>query len=621
MAKPYSDDMKAHCRGLYCRGWRIPEISKETKIPRRTLYDWEEKYNWSDLVQTDDIEEAYKRRILALLNRSDDMTPTQLNELESLQGSLFKYQKQQGRIAAQVPDGQAGPILEAAHQVQVRLPLEALEKQPPPSTDDTERNPRKGRRLKNDFRGIGRDEVLGHFREGMFGYQLDEFDKVLADKNNKLRRRFYLKSRQIGWTFYCAREAFALALIEGRNKAFLSASKSQSRLFKRYILAFAMQWFGVEIKGGDEVTIQTDHGPVTFWFLSTNSNTAQGPSGDVYLDEVFWIRDFEKLEKLAGAIASHKHYRKTYFSTPSTQSHDAYQIWSGARYLKKREKDPTLPDFVMPDAKSLRRGVAANDGFYRKVISIHDAMAGGCDLFDLHDLMLENDDESFKQLYECHFIDDKNSAFVLDQLLRCAANDSRWPGYKPDDVRPYGERPVVIGYDPSRSRDSAEVVVLAVPLKKGGKFTLLKRVTMLNENWAFQARTVKELIDQFNTVFVAIDVTGPGSGVFEAVQEHYPAAVPLHYSVEVKNRLVLKAQSMIKDNRVQWDGEHADIPMAFMAIKRQATANGITYVASRDKNIGHADVAWAIMHALQYEPLTSTDGSRRQTTCALSEAA
>ncbi|MCO1337172.1 terminase family protein, partial [Microbulbifer sp. OS29] len=71
-------------------------------------------------------------------------------------------------------------------------------------------------------------------------------------------------------------------------------------------------------------------------FVSTNGRTAQSYHGHLYIDEVFWIPDFENLNKLASAMASQKKWRKTYFSTPSVKSHGAYPLWSGEKYNEKR---------------------------------------------------------------------------------------------------------------------------------------------------------------------------------------------------------------------------------------------------------------------------------------------
>lgn len=604
MPRKYSDETFNNVKSQYLRRVKVPDIARETKVPKRTIYEWVKAGQWDDLLPVEDLVDAFRRKIRALVEK-DDFTEADANAVGRLQELMHKEE----RHRAAIPTGSAAVILQGAQQRQAALPLDD------DHVADGKRRARKKGKVKNDFRGIDADTILAKFKEGMFGYQLAEWE------NREHRTRFYLKSRQIGWTFYCAREAFADALLTGRNKVFLSASKAQSRIFRRYICAFALEWFDVELKGGDEMTIVTDHGAVTFWCLSTNSSTSQGQSGDAYFDEVFWIRDFKKLQELAGAIASHKHYRKTYFSTPSTKSHDAYQLWSGADYVQIQKHNPDMPAFTMPTDKELHKGCVAADEMYRRIIDIDDAMAGGCDLFDMDQLRRENLPEVLDQLYRCKFIDDTGSAFNFQQLLACTVSDARFKDFTPGAERPFLNNPVVIGYDPTRTRDTAEVVVLAAPATPRGKFLLLERLSFVNKSWQYQADEIEKLIGRYNVVHVGIDCTGPGAGVFEQVQGVYPNAEPIHYSVEVKTRLVLKAQSVVVDGRIRWDAEHSDIAPAFLAIKRQSNGKTISYVAARDSNIGHADVAWAIMHALSFEQLTKREQSRGSTWATQKEAA
>ncbi|MCK9814317.1 terminase, partial [Pseudomonas sp. MAFF 302046] len=78
-----------------------------------------------------------------------------------------------------------------------------------------------------------------------------------------------------------------------------------------------------------------------------------------------------------------------------------------------------------------------------------------------------------------------------------------------------------------------------------------------------------------------------------------------------KNLLVLKAQDTIQGSRIEWDAGWTDIAQAFLTIKRGTTGSGqVTYSASRTDATGHADIAWAIMHALHNEPL-NTNKRRR----------
>ena len=97
---------------------------------------------------------------------------------------------------------------------------------------------------------------------------------------------------------------------------------------------------------------------------------------------------------------------------------------------------------------------------------------------------------------------------------------------------------------------------------------------------------------------------GPGIGVFEQIRSFFPQATPILYSVQTKAQLVLRAKELIEEHRLQWDASQNDIAHAFLTIRQGTTDSGqITYSASRTSSTGHADVAWAIMHALEAKPL------------------
>src|SRR3546814_16131396 len=74
-------------------------------------------------------------------------------------------------------------------------------------------------------------------------------------------------------------------------------------------------------------------------FLGTNFRTAQGRHGNFYFDEFFWVHSFEELNKVASGMATHKKWRKTYFSTPSSVAHPAYPYWTGERRNRRRSEE------------------------------------------------------------------------------------------------------------------------------------------------------------------------------------------------------------------------------------------------------------------------------------------
>jgi hypothetical protein len=107
---------------------------------------------------------------------------------------------------------------------------------------------------------------------------------------------------------------------------------------------------GVELKGNPimlDFAGLAEDGPaldsVGLYPLSTNSNTAQGESGDFYFDEFFWVHGFAQLRKVAAAMATHTIYKRTYFSTPSTKTHEAYAFWSGEEWNKGRRREQQQP--------------------------------------------------------------------------------------------------------------------------------------------------------------------------------------------------------------------------------------------------------------------------------------
>ena len=68
---------------------------------------------------------------------------------------------------------------------------------------------------------------------------------------------------------------------------------------------------------------------------------------------------------------------------------------------------------------------------------------------------------------------------------------------------------------------------------------------------------------------------------------------------------MLKTYDVIKTGRLEFDAGWTDMAQSLMAIRKTVTAGGrqFTYTAGRTSETGHADLAWALMHALHNEPL------------------
>lgn len=588
----YPEEIKQAARGLYWRRYTVAEISETLNVPRRTIYHWATVGDWDALLTHETAEEAVQRR-LALLAERDPKTPGELKELDLLVGTLERLQ------ALRVKERQ---MLAATQVVQVEAAPQAAEgneRQPvhsPPQPRGS--GGKRGPKIKNDVSRLTPALFQEKFHARYYDYQR-QMRAVLNQRN-----RMYLKSRQIGATWYFAQEAFESSCLTGDNQIFLSATKAQSNVFRTYITQLVGEAFDITLQG-NPLILHTNHGKAELHFLSNNSKSAQSYHGHVYIDEFFWITKFKELFKVATGMAAHKKWRRTLFSTPSAVTHEAYSLWTGGDFQKRFAKPKPWPDIT-----ALRAGALCPDSYFRQIITLADAEAGGCDLFDVAQLKLEYTPDEFRQLFGCEFIDDTQAVFALALLEACMVDPADWQDVRPGDAHPVGNRSVWGGYDPSRSGDDASFVVLLPSLKPGEKIRLIERHKWIGKSYLWQAERIKELHEKYRFGHLGIDTTGPGIGVYEQVRQFCPVAVAINYAVQSKAMLVLKAKEVMEQGRLEWDAADTEIAHAFLTIRQTTTDHGqITYAANRTASTGHADVAWASMHGLAAEPLARNTGT------------
>lgn len=576
--QPADLDPRRMARAMYWQGARIARIAEHFGVKPTTVHSWKRRDEWDKHDPIDRVELTLETQLMALIAKPDK------------EGKDYKEIDLLGRQ------------VERLARVQ-RYRGGGNEADLNPAVANRNKGPRKPPE-RNAISEEQQAELVAAFMDSMFDYQKHWYR---AGQGNRIRN--LLKSRQIGATFYFAREALIDALTTGRNQIFLSASRAQAHQFRSYIVDFAKTAIGVELRGDP---IKLPNG-AELLFLGTNVRTAQSYHGNLYLDEYFWIPRFQELRKVAAGMASHAKWRLTYFSTPSSLSHDAYPFWSGKLYNKGRPAAEQIQLDVSHAA--LSAGRRCEDGQWRQIVTVRDAEASGCNLFDIDQLQVENGPEEFAQLYMCQFIDDGQSVFPLSMLQRCMVDSwVVWEDFKPFTLRPFAYRPVWVGYDPAHTGDAAALVVIAPPAVPGGKFRVLEKHQFKGYDFAEQAERIRQITQRYNVVHVGIDVTGIGQGVYQLVRQFFPAVQAFNYSVDVKTRLVLKALDVVSKGRLEFDAGWTDVAAAFMAIKRTTTASGrhATFEASRSEEVSHADLAWACMHALANEPLegaTQTNGS------------
>lgn len=565
-------DTRRKAQLMYWAGYIVTEISRQLNVPASNISYWKKTEKWDDISPVGRVEASLEARLNLLIMK------------ESKSGSDFKEIDLLGRQLERVA---------------------RVKKYSNGGGNEADLNPKlknrnAGERKKPEQNAISEEQselLINSFLGGMFQYQ-----RKWHEAGTQYRVRNILKSRQIGATYYFAHESLVDALVTGRNQIFISASKKQALQFRAYIVEYAKRTAEVDLKGE---TITLPNGAQLI-FLGTNSKTAQSYHGNLYFDEIFWVNGFEEIRKVAAGMAAQKQYRITYFSTPSSITHSAYRLWSGKLFNKGRTKSEQVEIDI--SHANLKNGKLCDDGIWRQIVNIEDAEEGGCNLFDIQQLKMENSPDEFEQLFMCEFIDDNQSVFKFSMMQRCCVDSMEvWKDYNFTQgyARPFGNRDVWLGYDPSYSGDRSALVVIAPPKVDGGKFRLLEFKTFKGGDFQEQASSILEVCQRYNVTRLAIDNTGLGVGVSEIILKHRPDATLLTYSAELKSKMVLKGLDVIGKGRFEFDSAYAvEVGSSFMAIKKQLTNSQrqITYVADRSEEASHADLAWACLQVLLNEP-------------------
>ncbi len=566
-------DPRRQAKFLYWQGFRVARISELLSIKEQTLHSWKQRDNWDDAKPIERVEGALEARLTQLILK-DPKDGKDFKEIDLLGRQVERL----ARVRRyQEPGGHEGDLN--------------------PKVANRNSGERR-KKVKNDFTEEQAEKLREAFLDELFDYQKHWYRAGLVN-----RIRNILKSRQIGATYYFAREALLDAVETGRNQIFLSASKAQAHVFKEYILAYAREVADLELSG-DPIVLPNG---ATLYFLGTNARTAQSYHGNLYFDEYFWTYRFQELRKVASGMAMHKKWRQTYFSTPSSLSHDAYPFWAGQLFNRGRPKKDHIELDISHGA--LKNGRTCEDGQWRHIVTVEDALAQGCDLFDLDQLRLEYSGPEYDNLLMCEFVDDNASLFGMMLMQRCMVDSwEEWDDFKPFAQRPVGFQKVWVGYDPngeSETGDNAALVVVLPPDKPGGKYRLIERHQFRGLDYEDQAEQIRKVTERYNVAHIGIDTTGIGSAVYQLVRKFFPSATQYQYNPELKGNLVMKTYNIISKGKLEFDAGWVEIAQSFMAIRKTTTASGrhVTFIAGRNGSVGHADLAWAVMHALDKAPL------------------
>ncbi|MBS3892303.1 terminase family protein [Serratia marcescens] len=557
-------DLKSQAKNLYWMGRDMKHIAGHLGVNINTLYSWRRRDKWDETSMAERAHDRALVRWLEINNKpADALTARDFKVMDFYSRQIARFER-------------------------------ALQRDESAS--------KKKKAPKNHLT----DEQIAALRENalntFYGYQLG----WMKQRELGQRIRMILKSRQVGASWYFAREALLDALESGRNQIFLSASRNQALNFKRFIQRWVREVCDVELTGGNEMVLSNG---ATLYFLGTSAATAQSYTGNLYFDEFFWVSNFLSLRKVAAGMATHDKdgLTITYFSTPSSEEHDAYKLWTGDLYNASQPKAQRVDIPLTHD--QLKDGLLCGDDAWRQILTIKDAIAQGLNKVTLSTLERETPPDDFRNLYMCQFVARGERTFDYNQLIGCGIDGmDEWGDWHPGAGRPMGNREVWLGYDPnggSGNGDSAGLVAVVPPAVMGGKFRVIEVMRLQGLPFEAQAEVIRQFTERYTVTHIGIDGTGGfGEAVGELVKKFFPAAVVHNYSVSLKRALVLKAQMLVRAGRFEYDAGMMELVSAFMTIRKVVTQGGVlTYESDRTRGSNHGDLAWAAMHALINEPL------------------
>lgn len=566
---------KTMARRLFFRGWKAPQIAEEIDVPQATIYTWINREKWDETPLAIKIKDGLEYRLLTLIDK-DKKTNGDYKEIEELMKSAertIRWDK------FQEPEGHSGHLN--------------------PKIANRNKEPKK-KPLKNFISEANKKILLEEIEKYLLEYQQEW---VVA---GKYRNRFILKSRQIGATNTFALESLKQALETGYNQIFISASRAQANIFRNYICQFVFLHCKIEIKGDPLIlNIEGIDKQPELHFLGTNYRTAQGYSGDVYIDECCWIHDFSEIKKVASAMATLDCYRKTYFSTPSTIDNEAYAFFLGQDYNKGRAENERIKIDI--ESQEIKDGQIFNDDMFRQRVTIYDAIAKGNKLINIEKLKNEHSIDEFDNLFLCQPVDDAQSAFPSSLVRPCMVDS--WEVWK--DYKPYSYDQKYLGgcwlaIDPSHSAqgDPTAFMVVLPPNETRKKFRIIERRQFKGMAFEKMGLEVRDIIAKYKIDEIIIDKTGIGEAIFQIVQNFFPRVKGAVFNPISKSQMVFKAQSVFRKKRIEFDAGMTDVQSALLSIYATSTQSGnfTTYKSRRSAENGHGDLAWALLLALSLEP-------------------
>lgn len=295
--------------------------------------------------------------------------------------------------------------------------------------------------------------------------------------------------------------------------------------------------------------------------LPANPDTARGYSGHVALDEFAFHADSDAIWTALFPTITRGHKIRV-VSTTNGQQNRFYQLWSEAQ--------------------------AGGAAWSAHRVTIHDAVAQGLPL-DVDELRAGiRDDLSFRQEYECEFVDEATAWLPWD-LIR-PNEDPRATLVLPDGFDAVDGGAWYAGWDVARWNDLSVFWLL----ERFGDVLWTRAVHVMRrmrfeDQWA-EIQSLVRRVPRFARL--CVDATGLGEKPAEDAATRMPGRVEaVKFTAGVKESLAGDLRRALEDRRLRLPVDDA-VRDDLHAVRRTVTAAGNARFAG-DGPDGHADRFWA----------------------------
>ena len=366
------------------------------------------------------------------------------------------------------------------------------------------------------------------------------------------------KSRQIGFSSAIAWKSIKRCLSGNIDQLLVSSSQRQANKLMSYVETVLRNVYfplGIKLRK-DTATQKTFPNGKSIYCFPSKPETVRGFPGDVRIDEFALHKDDKKMfEALLPSITSNCKYQLSICSTPLGQNNMFHDIM--------------VNEIKYPD-------------FLRTTITCYDAIRMGCNM-NLEIIKRNFDEESFKQEYECEFVDESTSFFPYELLKSCIEEYTEIKGVS------------FIGVDIGRTSDKTGIATVT---ESKDKFYLNGLEVLSNKDFDTQKFTIKQIYQNYSANGLFVDKGAVGYQIAEELEkELYNAVGVFTNQVNFMKDVVTFTKKLMEQGKFKFR-EDRDLINDFHKVKKVITpSNNISFKIERDKT-GHGDRAISTMLAL-----------------------